>query len=184
MVVLKMSYDELQLPFELTGAKEEMRKIRSASLSCRTKSTKTGWQMRRWKQSFKDCKLEKKEEKVTHCKQLIAAWRRWWNRFSPWERIRQGLRSMPCVKNSSGDLRPPPSHANDRKKKKEEETVKLNKSKAEPVSSWCYPHQAESIKMRQRVVWSLIFLVYGVCLVSAEVQEEQASKEIERELSR
>ena len=35
--------------------------------------------------------------------------------------------------------------------------------------------------MHQRTVWSLIFLVYGVCLVKAEVQEEQASKEIERE---
>ena len=59
--------------------------------------------------------------------------------------------------------------------------MKMNKSKAEPVSSWCYPRQAGSIKMHQRVVWSLIFLVYGVCLVKAEVQEEQASKEIERE---
>ena len=57
----------------------------------------------------------------------------------------------------------------------------MNKGKAEPVSSWCYPRQAGSIKMRQRVVWSLIFLVYGVCLVKAEVQEEQASKVIERE---
>ena len=31
--------------------------------------------------------------------------------------------------------------------KKEEETVKMNKSKAEPVSSWCYPRKG-SIKMR------------------------------------
>ena len=67
------------------------------------------------------------------------------------------------------------SGANARKRKKEEETVKINKSKAEPVNSWCYPRQAGSIKIRQRVVWSLIFLVYGVCLVKAEVQEEQAS---------
>ena len=29
--------------------------------------------------------------------------------------------------------------------------------------------------------WSLIFLVYGGCLVRAEAQEDQASKEIERE---
>ena len=57
----------------------------------------------------------------------------------------------------------------------------MNKSKAEPVSSWCDPRQAGSIKIRKRVVWSLIFLVYGVCLVKAEVQEYQANKEIERE---
>ena len=47
----------------------------------------------------------------------------------------------------------------------------MNKSKAEPVSSWCYPRQAGSVKMHQRVVWSLIFLVYGGFLVKAEVQE-------------
>ena len=35
-------------------------------------------------------------------------------------------------------------------KKKEEETVKLNMSKAEPVSSWCYQRQAGSTKMHQR----------------------------------
>ena len=63
---------------------------------------------------------------------------------------------------------------------KEEGIVKMNKSKAEPVSNWRCPRQAGSIKMHQRVVWSLIFLVYGVCLVKAEVQEEQASKGIER----
>ena len=64
--------------------------------------------------------------------------------------------------------------------KKEEETVNMNKSKAEPVRSWCYPRQAGSIKMHRRVVWSLIFLVYGVCLVKAEVQEEQARRSKER----
>ena len=48
---------------------------------------KPGWQMRKWKQNFKDCRLEKKEEVVMHHKRLIAVWRRWWNRFSPWERI-------------------------------------------------------------------------------------------------
>ena len=57
----------------------------------------------------------------------------------------------------------------------------MNKSKAEPVISWCYPRQAESIKMHQREVWSLIFIVFGACLVKAEVQEDQANKEIARE---
>ena len=55
-------------------------------------------------------------------------------------------------------------------------------SKAEPVSSWCYQRQAGSIKVHQRVVWSLIFIVFGVHLVKAEVQEDQANKEIVREV--
>ena len=37
--------------------------------------------MRKWKQNFNDCRLEKKEEVVMHRKRLIAVWRRWWNRF-------------------------------------------------------------------------------------------------------
>ena len=57
----------------------------------------------------------------------------------------------------------------------------MNLSKAEPASSRCCSRQAVSTKMHQRVVWSLIFLVYGVCLVKAGVLKEQASKEIERE---
>ena len=61
-------------------------------------------------------------------------------------------------------------------KKEEEETVKMKKSKAEPVSSWCYQRQAGSIKVHRRVVWSLIFIVFGVYLVKAEVQEDQAHK--------
>ena len=39
---------------------------KSDSVCCGTKSTKTQWQMRRWRQSFKDCKLEKKEEVAMH----------------------------------------------------------------------------------------------------------------------
>ena len=31
----------------------------------------------------------KKEEAAMRRKQLIVAWRRWWSRFSPWERIRR-----------------------------------------------------------------------------------------------
>ena len=69
---------------------------KSASLSWRTKSTKTEWQMWRWMRSSKGCRLEKKQEAVTHRKRLIAVWRRWWNRFSLWERIKQGLRPVLC----------------------------------------------------------------------------------------
>ena len=117
----------------------------NASLCCRTKSIKK-WQMRKWKQNFRECKLEKKEEVAMHRKWLIAAWRRWWNRFSLWERTRRGLSSMPCVKYSSRDSRPSPLPRRRQEKKKEEETLKMNKSKAEPVSSWCYQRQAGSIK--------------------------------------
>ena len=59
-------------------------------------------------------------------------------------------------------------------RRKEGGTVKMNKSKAEPVSSWCYQRQAGPIKVHRRVVWSLIFLVYGVYLIKAEVREDHA----------
>ena len=64
----------------------------------------------------------------------------------------------------------------------EEEIVKMNKSKAEPVSKWRCPRQARSIKVHRRVVWSLILLVFGVHLAKAEVQEDQAHKGIAREV--
>ena len=38
------------------------------------------------------------------------------------------------------------------------------------------------MKTLQRVVWSLIFIVFGVYLVKAEVQEDQAHKGIAREV--
>ena len=38
------------------------------------------------------------------------------------------------------------------------------------------------MKAHQRVVWSLIFIVFGVHLVKAEVQENQAHKGIAREV--
>ena len=50
-------------------------------------SDKTQWQMRKWKQSFRDCKLENKEEAVMLRRQEVAASRlhgrqiaapRWW----------------------------------------------------------------------------------------------------------
>ena len=64
---------------------------KSASHCCRTKSTKTQWQMRKWKQSFRDCRLEKKEEEAMLRRQEIAAWRPCGSRLLPcvlqWDRI-------------------------------------------------------------------------------------------------
>ena len=54
---------------------------KSASHSCRTKSIRTIWQMRKRKQ-----RLEKKEEVAMHRRRWNAVWKRWWNRFSHWER--------------------------------------------------------------------------------------------------
>ena len=65
--------------------------------------------------------------------------------------------------------------------REEEKKTKLNKSKAEPVSSWCYQRQAGSVKASQRVVWSLIFIVFGVRLVKVEEQEIQAQKMSEKD---
>ena len=48
------------------------------------------------------------------------------------------------------------------KKEEEEGIVRTNKSKAKPVSSWRCQRQAGAMKALQRVVWSLIFLVFGV----------------------
>ena len=62
--------------------------------SCRTKSIRTEWQMRRWKQNFRDCRQEKKEEAAVHRKQAIAARRKHGNSLSPWERIKW----RPCCK--------------------------------------------------------------------------------------
>ena len=59
--------------------------------------------------------------------------------------------------------------------------MKMNKSKAEPVCSWHCPRQAGSFRVHQRIVWSLIFLLFGVNLAKAEVQEDEAHKVIERE---
>ena len=64
---------------------------------------------------------------------------------------------------------------------REEEIVKMNKSKVEPGSKWHCPCQAGSFDMHWRVVWSLIFLLFGVHLAKAEVQEDQAHKGIARE---
>ena len=79
---------------ESLAAREEMRKIKeelggrkSASLCWRIRSTKTGWQMRRWRQSFRVCKLEKKEEVAMHRRQVMAAWRPYGSNTSPWKQM-------------------------------------------------------------------------------------------------
>ena len=114
--------------------------------------------------------------------QAITAWRPCGSKLLPCALQWVQTRSMPWpMLFSKGSKKVEQLRSRCQEEMKEERIVKMNKSKAEPVSSWCHPRQAGSIKMHQRVVWSLIFLVYGVCLVKAEVQEEQASKEIERE---
>ena len=87
---------------ESLAAREEMRKINEqigwkeerftllvdkASLCWRIRSTKTGWQMRGWRQSFRDCKLEKKEEVAMHRRQVMAAWGPCGSNSSPWEQM-------------------------------------------------------------------------------------------------
>ena len=59
---------------------------------------------------------------------------------------------------------------------KEEGIMKRNKNKVEPVSKWHCPRQVGSIKVHWRVVWRLIFLLFGVYLAKAEVQVDQAHK--------
>ena len=60
--------------------------------------------------------------------------------------------------------------------------MKINKSKAEPVSSWCYQRQTGSMKALQRAVCSLIFLVFGVRMAKVEEPEIQAQKMSEKDL--
>ena len=69
-----------------------------------------------------------------------------------------------------------------KEEKKEEGTVKMNKRKVKPISSWCYQHQVGSMNALQRVLWSLIFLVLGVCMAKAEESEIQARKMSEKDL--
>ena len=142
---------------------------------CRTKSRKIGWQMRKWKQNFKACRLEKKEEVVMHRRQVMAAWRPYGSNSSPWEQM--DLR--PLHKSSTEKWEQPKGRCQE--EKKDEGTVKMNESKAEPVSNWSCQRQAGSIKVHWRVVWSLIFFVFGVHLVKTEVQEDQPHKGIARE---
>ena len=92
---------------------------------------------------------------------------------------REVLNSRLCAKCSSEESRPLLSNCHGHRK--EEETVKMNESEAELVSSWCYQRQAGSVKALQRAVWSLIFLVFGVCRAKVEEPEIQAQKMSEKD---
>ena len=131
---------------------------RSAFGGCRTKSTGTEWSLQKWQHNFRGCRQEKKEEAAMLRKRWIVAWRRWWNSSSLWEQCK--FDATPLLRRCQ-------------EKEEEEGIVRTNKSKAKPVSSWrC--QQAGAMKALQRVVWSLIFLVFGVHTVNAEEQGNQA----------
>ena len=100
-------------------------------------------------------------------KQVIVALRRCGNSLSLWERIESRL----CSKGTEKC-----------QEKEEEGIVRTNKNKGKPVGSWRCPRQACSMKAPPRVVQSLIFLVFGVHMVSAEEQEVQAQHRIKRDL--
>ena len=61
-------------------------------------------------------------------------------------------------------------------KEEAEETVKKNK--VTPVSSWCYQCLAGFLKALQRVVWSLIFLVFGVCKATVDQAQKMREKDL------
>ena len=66
---------------------------------------------------------------------------------------------------------------------KDEGIVKMNKSKARTNRQLGPPARGGSLeKAHQRVVWSLIFIVFGVHLVKAEEQENREHKMIAREV--
>ena len=146
---------------------------KSDSVCCQTKSIKTGWQMRRWRQSFGVSRREKKVEVAMHRRQVMAAWRPCGSNLSPWRT--NGRETY--VQRLQGKSEQHKGRCQE--EKKDEGIVKMSKSKAEPVSSWCHSRQAVSMKLHQRAVWNLTFLVYGVYLVKAEVQEDHA-REIKR----
>ena len=92
-------------------------------------------------------------------------------------------RSMPLpMLSSKGSWKVEQFRGRCQEEMKEEGIVKMNKSKTESVSSWCYQRQAGSLKVHRLVVWSLIFLLFGEHLAKAEVQEDQAHKGIAREV--
>ena len=71
--------------------------------------------------------------------------------------------------------RPIPILRRGQEKQEEEGIVKTSKSKTKPVSSWCCQRQAGAVKALQRVVWSLIFFVFGLHSVNAK-EEVRYSK--------
>ena len=63
---------------------------------------------------------------------------------------------------------------------KKKEAVKTNKSKTRPVSNGRCRVQAGVLKALHRVIWSLIFLGFGVHLSKAEEQGSQVKQRIEK----
>ena len=84
--------DKRKIQKESLAAREEMRKIREEIEWKEERFT----QLRKRKQNFRDCRLEKKEEVAMHRKRWNAFWKRWWNRLSLWERV-QGMCTLKSV---------------------------------------------------------------------------------------
>ena len=91
--------------------------------------------------------------------------------MAAWRFVAAACRLGSKVPKRSGSI----SGAEARKRRRKKETVKMKKSKAEPVSSWCYQRQAGSMKALQRVVWSVIF---GECGGAGKVQVQQRIEKI------
>ena len=149
--------------------------LRSDIGCCRTTSIRTKWRMQKRKQSF-NCRQEKKEEAAMHRKQAIAAWRPCGNNSWPWEQMELRL----LYKGSKGKWEQHKGRCHE--EKKEEGMVKMNKSKAGQISNWDFQRKAGALKAHQRAVWSLIFIVFGVHLMKAEVPETQAHKGTARDV--
>ena len=120
--------------------------------------------------------MQKKKEAAMLRKQVMAAWRPCGSNLSPWER----MELRPLYKGSKGMWERHKGRCQEEKKK--EEAVKKYKSKTRPVSNWRCRGQAGVMKALQRVVWSLIFLVFGVDMVKAEEQGNQAQISGEKNL--
>ena len=154
----RKKYAERKLGGKRGNAENERRNcVEGRALQSRQKQ----WQMRKQKQSFRDCKLEKKEEAAMLRRQETAAWRAY------------GRKLLPCVQQWV-QTRSMSSKGSRKVEQFRSRCQEENKSKAEPVSKWRGQRQAGSIKLHQRAVWSLTILVYGVFLVKAEVQEDHA----------
>ena len=97
-------------------------------------------------------------------RQVMDAWRLYGSNSSPWER----MELRPLYKGSKGKWKRHKGRCQE--EKRTEEAVKTNKSKTRPVSNWRCRGQAGLMKALQRVVWSLIFLGFGVYSVKAEEQ--------------
>ena len=138
---------------ESLAAREEMRNIREEvdwkEERFRLLSDKVDNTMADAEREAEDCKLV-----AMHRRQVMAAWRPCGSNSSPWEQ----MELRPLYRGSKGKWEQHKGRCQE--EKNDEGVVKMNKSKAKSVSSWCYQRQAGSMKAHQRVVWSLIFIVF------------------------